>query len=163
MTEARKQNLGTRIFKLLREISESNSNTGLLIVFSDIYNVLKEGAYPNEGFEEKVHIYNKRGSEILKEVGGSDGAVLINERGIILSPSVYLNVNIFSIDKKEIKKEYTARHIAALATSASTKALVYTLSEETGKVREFAGGRVRREYEPIIQLKNLNRLCTNTR
>jgi len=147
-----KSQIKDRIFEILKEISESKNHNGLLVVFSDINQVLARGAHPiginpknSKDFEEAVHISDENITSIIKKIG-DDGAILINKKGFIYSPSAYLNVNLFSVDKQEIDPEFCARHIAALATSASTKATVYTLSEETGKVREFIKGKIKRRY-----------------
>jgi hypothetical protein len=42
--------------------------------------------------------------------------------------------------------DFGARHIAALAMSNSTKSHVFALSEETGKVREFAKGKIKQQF-----------------
>ncbi|MEK6820291.1 MAG: diadenylate cyclase [Nanoarchaeota archaeon] len=147
-----KSRIRNRIFELLKELSESQSHSGLLIVFSDLTNVLAKGALPIgvksktfKDFDEVGHIYNEEAAKILKKVG-IDGAVMVDEEGKIYSPSVYLNVNVLGIDKSQLETEFAARHIAALAISTSTDASVYALSEETSTVREFIGGKVRRRH-----------------
>ncbi len=158
----RKTEIRNKIFEMLKEISESKNHNGLLVVYSDLPNVLARGAYPLgkkkefKDFNEIAYISSENAREILKKVG-EDGAVLIDKKGYIYSPPVYLNVSLFSIDKEEIEPEFCARHIAALATSSTTKASVYTLSEETGKVREFIKGKIKRKYptkeqEEIIEV-----------
>lgn len=156
-----KREIENRIFEILKEISQSKDHNGLLIVFSDILNVLARGAHPLgkkwrdfKEFNEIGNINNEDATEILKKVG-EDGAVLINEKGYIFSPAVYLNVNIFSIDENLIEPEFCARHIAALATSSATDASVYTLSEETGKIREFINGKIKRKHPSEEQEKIL--------
>ena len=152
-----------RIFELLKEIRENhycNAPFGLLIVFSDIHNVLARGAFPiaktsmnkvnkvslkEKYFESICNINSDKAIEALKKIG-EDGAVLIDKRGMIYSPSAYLNVNLASIDEENIDPEFCARHIAALATSASTRSTVYTLSEETGRIREFISGKINKEF-----------------
>ena len=158
----RKVEIRNKIFEMLKEISESKSHSGLLIIYSDLLNVLRRGAYPLgekkefKEFDEIAHINSKNAREILKKIG-EDGAILIDKKGYIYSPAVYLNVNLFSIDEEKIEPDFGARHIAALATSSTTKASVYTLSEETGKVREFIKGKIKRRYptkqqEKIIEI-----------
>ena len=158
-----KKKIRNRIFELLKEIRKNMRceknicHTGLLIVYSDISSVLARGAYPikktiyensEKDFDIIGTINDEKAGEKLKIVG-EDGAVLIDKEGNIHSPSVYLNVNLFSVDPEVIEDDFCARHIAALATSASTKSYVFTLSEETGKVREFVSGKIYREYPEL--------------
>ncbi len=156
-----KKEIRNKIFDILTEISESQSHSGLLVVFSDLNNVLAKGALPIgirqknfKDFNETVHIRDENAKRLLKKVG-VDGAVLIDDKGFIYSPSVYLNINVLGVDENQIEPEFAARHIAALATSSSTKATVYTLSEETGKVREFIKGKIKRRYPDENQEKVL--------
>lgn len=146
-----KKHICNRIFDLLKQIREEEHH-GLLIVFSDLKNVLARGAYPIgvdkelfQGFEEICSIKDDNAKENLKKIG-EDGAILINKKGIVYSPSTYLNVNLFSVKEEKIEPEFCARHISALATSSSTKSYVYTLSEETNKVREFVKGKIKRKH-----------------
>ena len=152
-----KKEIRNRIFEILKQISESKEHNGLLIVYSDIINVLSRGACPLGQKQKDFREYNEIGHikdediiEKLKKIG-NDGAVLIGKNGYIYSPAVYLNVSLYSIDQEKIEPEFCARHIAALATSSTTKASVYTLSEETGKVREFINGKIKRKYPELKQ------------
>jgi DNA integrity scanning protein DisA with diadenylate cyclase activity len=147
-----KSQIKNRIFELLKEMGKSKDHSGLLIVFSDINNVLAKGAVPLgirkrtlREFDEVCHIADEKATKMLRKIG-YDGAVLIDKKGFIYSPSVYLNVNVFSINEDLIEPEFAARHIAALITTTTTKAVVYTLSEETDKVREFIKGKVKRHF-----------------
>ncbi len=148
-----KRKIRKKIFNILKEISESESHNGLLVVFSDLPNIFAKGAHPL-GQQENLNEFDILGNinenqekikKTLKKIG-ADGAVLICNQGNIYSPSVYLNVNLFNVERKKIEAEFCARHISALATSATTKSYVYTLSEETGKVREFIKGKIRKKY-----------------
>lgn len=158
-----KEKIRERMFEILKEIradikcDKFHCPTGLLIVYSDTSNVLARGAYPikktiySEGSEKSFEVVGHMNDDNAKEklkIIGEDGAVLVDEEGSIYSPSVYLNVNLFSVDPNSIEDDFCARHIAALATSVATKAHVFTLSEETGKVREFVEGKAERQYPP---------------
>lgn len=159
-----KSEIQEKIFEILKQISESKEHTGLLIVFSDLTGVLARGAHPLgkrcNDFKEFNNVWNINNENVeetirlLKKIG-ADGAILIDDEGSIYSPAVYLNVNIFSVDENLIEPEFCARHIAALATSSTTEALVYALSEETGKIREFIKGEVKRKHPSGEQEKIL--------
>ncbi len=155
-----KKRIREKIFELLKQVS-GGKHKGLLIVFSDLKNVLARGAAPLgiqgrtlKAFSDVCNIEEDNAEKILKKVG-DDGAILIDKKGTIYSPAVYLNVNLFSIDEEEIEPEFCARHISALATSASTKSYVFTLSEETNKIREFYKGKTKRKYPGKEQEKIL--------
>jgi len=135
-----KRKIKKRIIELLLNISIKGDHHGLLIVFSDLNTIIKKGIIPLgtdepdlKNFEARCNIFSEQARKQIKIIG-DDGAVLIDKSGTIYSPSVYLNVNAL------------IRHIAALATSTSTKAHVYTLSEETGIIREFYKGKIRKEF-----------------
>ncbi len=152
-----KRKIKKRIFEVLKQIREDikceNCPFGVLVVFSDLANVFGRGAIPigvkptefEDTFNVAGNIFDENAFKIIRKVG-DDGAVLVDDGGNILAPAVYLNVNLFSVDKEEIDAEFCARHIAALATSSATKANVYTLSEETAKVREFIRGKLRKQH-----------------
>jgi len=147
-----KRKIKKRIIELLLNISIKGDHHGLLIVFSDLNTIIKKGIIPLgtdepdlKNFEARCNIFSEQARKQIKIIG-DDGAVLIDKSGTIYSPSVYLNVNALIVDKDQISPEFAARHIAALATSTSTKAHVYTLSEETGIIREFYKGKIRKEF-----------------
>ena len=140
-----------KIFEILKEIRNMKHN-GLLIVFSDLNKIIAKGAIPigqkELNFRKVCHISSQKLPIILTEVG-EDGAVLIDDKGYVYSPSVYLNVSVFNIDKDQIHPEFCARHISALSTSSATNAYVYTLSEETNKIREFKKGKIKRQFPEL--------------
>ena len=145
-----------KIFGLIREI-RSKKKVGLLLVFGSLPALFKKGAHPlgkisndkKEMVKPVCSIYNKEAKGELLRIG-CDGAVLIDEFGLIYEPSVYLNVNIEKINKNKIKQDYNARHIAALVTSTLTGVTTFTLSENNRRIREFYNGKVVREHPKNI-------------
>jgi hypothetical protein len=144
----KKTKIKKRIFELLKKIRHSHHH-GIILTYSDMSNILAKGAYPigskKKDFEEVCDIFSPKAEKILKNFQ-EDGAILIDKRGIMHLPPAYLNVNILSVDEKQIDPEFGSRHIAALACSSSTKACVFVVSEETRKVREFVKGQVRKIF-----------------
>jgi len=152
-----KAQIRKKIFELLKEISTNHKHHGLLIVYSDLNNVISRGTLPIgitiktfKDFDAIGNINSNAVITLLKTIG-KDGAILIDKKGTIYSPSVYLNVSLASVNQEEVDPEFCARHIAALATSGATKSFVFTLSEETNKVREFHKGKIQNEYPEKIQ------------
>ena len=144
----RKTKIKNRIFELLKEVRHEDHH-GLLLVYSDMANILAKGAHPigskKKEFSEVCDIFSKKAEKLVKNFQ-EDGAILVNKRGIMHLPPVYLNVNILNVDEKQIDPEFGSRHIAALACSSATKASVFVVSEETRKVREFLNGKVKRVF-----------------
>lgn len=147
-----------RIFELLKEIKlkrEQEEKKGILVAFGDLKSILEMGVHPlgkrlgNKKVEEILHkvcmIDSPEAQRELERIG-RDGAILIDNFGFVYEPSVYLNIDIEAIDKSKIKPDYGARHIAALATSVLTNAIAFTLSEESGVIREFHEGEVKKQH-----------------
>ncbi len=147
------------IFELLKTVRRGREKRGLLIAYNDFEGVFKMGSFPRGTRRDRkageiikefmqgsvCSIYSSGAKKEIKRIG-KDGAVLIDNLGFIYEPSVYLNVDAERIDKSKIKPDYFARHIAALGTSILTNATTFALSEDTGIIREFYNGIVKRQY-----------------
>jgi len=144
-----------KIFDLLKEIKREKK-IGILVAFGDMDSILRMGIYPigkrlrdrkiEEILKKVCSIYSEEAKKEFERIG-KDGAILVDSHGFVYEPSVYLNVDIEAIDdKNKIKPDYCARHIAALVTSVLTSATAFTLSEDTGIIREFHSGVVKRQY-----------------
>lgn len=100
---------------------------------------------PFRGYaEEERNILDPRLTETIKELAAIDGAFIIREDGVVLSAGTYLKPGLAG---EALPTGLGARHAAANSLSASTRAIVLTVSESTGMVRVFRDGRVVTEIE----------------
>ena len=77
--------------------------------------------------------------EALKTFAVLDGAFVIREDGVILAGSRYLQA---PGDKVKLPMGLGARHSAAAAMTAETRAIAVTVSQTTGTVRVFKEGEI---------------------
>ncbi len=97
--------------------------------------------YPREQrniLDEKVH-------ETIKELASIDGAFILHGDGTIETCGAYLKTA--SQHEYELPQGLGTRHHAAAAITAVTDALAVTVSESTGTVTIFRGGRPITEIE----------------
>jgi DNA integrity scanning protein DisA with diadenylate cyclase activity len=100
---------------------------------------------PFKGYDEaERNILNPAIDETVKEFALLDGAFIIREDGVLLSAGTYLYPAAVSED---LVSGLGTRHQVAASMSAATKAIVVTVSESTGTVRVFKGGRIITEIE----------------
>ncbi len=108
---------------------------------------------PFRGYsEEERNIFDPKVQESLKELSLLDGAFIIRGNGIVESAGRFLHAGA---GKSTPIKGLGARHAAASAISLHTNAVAVTVSESTGTVRIFSGGKtVRsvRSYRPHIRI-----------
>ncbi|MFQ5656765.1 MAG: DNA integrity scanning protein DisA nucleotide-binding domain protein [Candidatus Methylomirabilales bacterium] len=94
--------------------------------------------------EEGRNILDPRIKESVKEFCAIDGAFIIRADGVIVTAGAFLRP---PVPGEELPQGLGARHAVAASMSASTDAVMVTLSESTGTVRIFAGGRMVTEIE----------------
>ncbi len=116
--------------------------TGALYVIGDTENVLKCSTplfmNPFEGQPEgKRNIKDKWLRDTLKEYARLDGAVIIDDEGVVQAAGVYINADTRNVD---VMIEGT-RHATAAAITHQTRALAVTVSEKTGMIILFKSGK----------------------
>lgn len=108
---------------------------------------------PFRGYtEEERNIFDAKVQESMKELSLLDGAFIIREDGVVISAGRFLHAGA---GKTTLFKGLGARHAAAASISFHTNAVAITVSESTGTVRVFSGGKsVRsiRSYRPQIRI-----------
>ncbi|MEF8788305.1 MAG: diadenylate cyclase [Planctomycetota bacterium] len=85
-------------------------------------------------------------AETVKELATLDGAFIISGDGEVVSAGTYLRA---STGDEELPAGLGARHAAAAGISASTNAIVLTVSESTGCVRVWKEGKILTELEKL--------------
>lgn len=100
---------------------------------------------PFQGYpEERRNILDSHIMESVKEFCAIDGAFIIRSDGVIVTAGAFLRPPLAGED---LPQGLGARHAVAASMSASTDAVLVTLSESNGTVRIFKGGRMVTEIE----------------
>jgi diadenylate cyclase len=94
--------------------------------------------------EEALNINEPQVQESLKEFSSIDGAFVIREDGVVLAAGRYLNVGYHG---EALPQGLGTRHAAAAAITQVTNAVALAISESTGKVTLFKGGKILTEIE----------------
>jgi DNA integrity scanning protein DisA with diadenylate cyclase activity len=94
--------------------------------------------------EESLNLNDPQVRESLKEFSSIDGAFIIRDDGIVLAAGRYLNVGYHG---EALPQGLGARHAASAAITQMTGALSLTISESTGTVTVFSGGKILTEIE----------------
>jgi len=112
---------------------------------------------PFKGYgPEETNVFDVKVQESLKELTLIDGAFVIREDGVVLSAGRFLHAGA---GKSSPMRGLGARHAAASAISSHTNCVAITVSESTGTVRVFSGGksvRTIRAFRPQIHIHKKN-------
>ena len=131
---------------------------GTIFVVGDTDNVLQLSKSmifnPFLGYsEDDRNIFDEKVQESIKELATIDGAFIIRDDGVVEAGGQFLHAGA---DKATtLIKGLGARHAASAAISANTEAVAVTVSESTGTVRIFSGGksvRTIRSYRPKMRV-----------
>jgi DNA integrity scanning protein DisA with diadenylate cyclase activity len=94
--------------------------------------------------EEDRNILNPFLKETIREFSTIDGAFVIRDDGVILSAGRHLKA---SAEEAALPQGLGARHRAAAGVTALTDAMAVVISQSTGDVRVFSGGKIFMEVE----------------
>ena len=141
-----------RVVDLAVELAQEGregKSLGGLFVLGDTEEVMKYVDQlvlnPFQGHpEEQRNILDPQVMESVKEFCAIDGAFLIRSDGVIVTGGAFLRP---PVPGNELPQGLGARHAVAASMSASSDAVIVTLSESTGTVRIFEGGRMVTEIE----------------
>ena len=97
--------------------------------------------------EEKRNIMDRGFEETIKELSTIDGAFVVRGDGVVESCGVLLKTA--GQEAFELPRGLGARHHAAAGITAVTRATAVTISESTGNVMVFRGGKAILEVEKI--------------
>lgn len=87
--------------------------------------------------------------EALKEFAQLDGAIIIDDEGLVVAAGRYLDVDASDIS---IHQGLGARHAAVAAITRDTQAIGIAVSQTGGVIRIFKDGRAVVEIEPTTKL-----------
>jgi DNA integrity scanning protein DisA with diadenylate cyclase activity/mannitol/fructose-specific phosphotransferase system IIA component (Ntr-type) len=104
---------------------------------------------PFRGYrDEERSILDPSLEETIKEFSTIDGAFILRGDGVVLTAGAYLRAEK---EVESLPSGLGARHTAAGAVTAQTDALAVVLSQSTGRVSMFKGGRMILSLEPPKQ------------
>jgi diadenylate cyclase len=89
--------------------------------------------------EEILNINQSQVKESLKEFSSIDGAFVIREDGVVLAAGRYLNAGYHG---EALPQGLGTRHAAAAAITQTTNSVAFAISESTGRVTIFRGGKI---------------------
>ncbi|MHC4778714.1 MAG: DNA integrity scanning protein DisA nucleotide-binding domain protein [Planctomycetota bacterium] len=118
---------------------------GALFVLGDTEHVLPLTRQiilnPFKGYtEDERNVLDSNLEETVKELAGLDGAFLVRGDGVIETSGAFLK--IAGQEEYNLPLGLGARHHAASGISSVTDSIVITVSESTGMVTVFRGGKV---------------------
>ncbi|WP_022852678.1 DNA integrity scanning protein DisA nucleotide-binding domain protein [Thermodesulfatator atlanticus] len=110
---------------------------------------------PFKGYsEEERNILDPSLEETVKEFASLDGAFIIRGDGVIETAGAFIKAGGVRV---EIPPGLGARHRSAAAITAITDAIAITVSESTGTVMVFYGGKIIMEIERPMIIGSLER------
>jgi diadenylate cyclase len=117
---------------------------GCTFVLGDHENVLQYSRplvfNPFQGHpEDALHITKPEVRETLKEFSSIDGAFVIRDDGVVLAAGRYLNA---AYHGEPMPQGLGARHASAAAITGVTNSVALVVSESSGRVTIFRGGRI---------------------
>lgn len=105
---------------------------------------------PFRGYtEEERNILDPALEETVKELCTIDGAFIIRGDGVIETCGAYLKTSLPDDEELTLPQGLGARHHAAAGITAVTNSLAITVSESTGTVTVFGGGKILTEIEKL--------------
>jgi diadenylate cyclase len=124
---------------------------GTSFVIGDTDNVLAHSTplvlNPFKGYpEEERNILDPNLTETIKEFASIDGAFVIRGDGLVEAAGIYLKP---TISGEKLPWGLGARHASAAGMTATTSAVVITVSESTGTVTVFREGKIFIEVERL--------------
>lgn len=94
--------------------------------------------------KEERNIFDQKVQECIKELALIDGAFVINSEGIVEAAGMFLHAGS---GKTKLMRGLGARHAAAAAITLHTNSVAVAISESTGAVRIFSGGKAVRTFK----------------
>ncbi|HLC25218.1 MAG TPA: diadenylate cyclase [bacterium] len=122
---------------------------GSILVIGDHEKVLQYSRQlvinPFQGYsDEERSIFNPQMEKTVKEFSTIDGAFIIRSDGVVLCAGRHLNA---AYEGEDLPHGLGSRHMAAAAITNVTDAAAIAISESTGTVTVFKGGKIFTEIE----------------
>jgi DNA integrity scanning protein DisA with diadenylate cyclase activity len=94
-------------------------------------------------------VKDEKSWETVKEFAQLDGMFIVDDSGFIVAAGRYLDVNAKNV---ELSPGLGGRHLAAAAISKCTKAVAITVSESSGVVSVYKGGKDVFTIDPRVSI-----------
>lgn len=122
---------------------------GTILVIGDHEKVLQSSRQlvinPFQGYsDEERSIFNPQMQKTVKEFSTIDGAFVLRSDGVVLCAGRHLNT---AYQGEDLPHGLGSRHMAAAAITGFTDAAAIAISESTGTVTVFKGGKIFTEIE----------------
>jgi DNA integrity scanning protein DisA with diadenylate cyclase activity len=105
---------------------------------------------PYEGHKKKDRdVKDEKSWETVKEFAQLDGMFIVDDAGFVIASGRYLDVNAKNV---ELPPGLGGRHLAAAAISKCTKAVAITVSESSGVVSVYKGGKDVFTIDPRVSI-----------
>jgi diadenylate cyclase len=127
---------------------------GALFVVGDSNTIMEKSRQltlnPFQGYsEDEKNIMNPDVRHALHAFAVLDGAFIVREDGVVVAAGRYLN---FDEDQEvDVPLGLGARHMAAAGISRDSDAIAIVVSQTSGSVRVFRGGKVALELAPRVR------------
>lgn len=138
-------------------VARGGKHMGALLAIGDSDEVLEGSRQlvlnPLQGHGEAERMLLDPGThEMLLELAKLDGAFVIRGDGLVRTAGTFLAASGVDV---EVPKGLGARHVAAAAVSARTRACAIAISATDNFVRVFSGGKIVLEMDPQVALAQL--------
>lgn len=167
------EQMGSTSLKKFFDVDEENSNlesvdevakaveqmskdkTGALIVYekeSNLGELIHTGVMVNADISKELLL-----NIFVPDTPLHDGAVIIKDNKIAAA-SCILPIT----DREDLDREFGTRHRAAIGLSEASDALIVIVSEETGKISLAMNGKIIRNIQPDVLVKELKKRLKKT-
>lgn len=109
---------------------------------------------PFKGYDpSERNVLDPRLEETIKELSTIDGAFIISGEGVVETCGAYLKTALPDEEQYSLPQGLGARHHSAAGITSATDSIAITVSESTGTVAVFRGGRMVTEIEKPRSLR----------
>lgn len=127
---------------------------GALFVVGDSATVMEKSRQltlnPFQGYsEDERNIMNPEVRHALHAFAVLDGAFVMREDGVVVAAGRYLNFD--RAQEVDVPLGLGARHMAAAGISRDSEAIAIVVSQTSGSVRAFRGGKIALELAPRLR------------
>lgn len=152
LSETVKPDIFEGVLKLAMELANSSregKSIGTIFVLGDHKKVLQLSRQmimnPFHGYPpEERQILNPQLKETIREFSSLDGAFIISDDGEVVAAGRYLGA---TTEETDVLRGLGSRHLAAAGITALTNAVAIVISQSSGDVRIFKGGKTVMEIE----------------
>jgi len=152
LTDGVRPEVFERVLRVAAELGDEGREgkpAGTTFVIGDTDHVLEHSDQmilnPFRGHpRDQRNVLDPKLEETLKEFAAIDGAFVISGEGYVETAGIYLRSTIPGV---ELPRGLGARHQSAAAITAETASIAVTVSESTGTVTVYHGGRILIEIE----------------